>query len=229
MNLSCVLLLILMLAIPFVGMSQQPTAILRDEHGNVPCDESLGRLDAFFSDLSSHPDSSGLVSISSSLEYKVRSVFRQEMIEQHTKSRGFDASRFKIVRADSEQKTNVQFWLIPPGAAEPKIKGMDMSYTLPQGSKPFMLGYETVIGDQICPPVSDAAVFARFLKENRSARGNIVIRDDSRARARRRADRILKTLGRFYGIRRSRLNIFIARREGPRNYYGPILEYWFLP
>ena len=44
-----------------------------------------------------------------------------------------------------------------------------MSYKLPSELKPFMLGVEYSYLDGICPEVSDAPIFAAFIKGNPGA------------------------------------------------------------
>jgi hypothetical protein len=146
-----------------------------------------------------------------------------------TKWRGFDASRFRIVRANSAEVLSVQFWRIPSGANEPEVKGLDLSYILPNGIKPFIVGYETKFGDQICPEIQDARIFANFLKENRNSRANIVVRGSSKRKAERQAARIVNTFQTKYGIRRFRLRTFIRPLQMPPNHDEDIVEYWYLP
>jgi hypothetical protein len=92
-----------------------------------------------------------------------------------------------------------------------------------------MMGDETKFGDQICPEVHDAEIFGKFLQENVGARGNIVIRDTSPTRARRKAERTKKQFESQYGIPASRLRIFTARLTRPSNHDEAIVEYWYLP
>jgi len=92
-----------------------------------------------------------------------------------------------------------------------------------------MMGEETKMGDQICPVVDDGEIFAKFLKENSGARGNIVIRDNSLTRARRKAARTKLDFESKYGISGSRLRTFTAKLTRPSNHDEAILEYWYLP
>jgi hypothetical protein len=92
-----------------------------------------------------------------------------------------------------------------------------------------MMGDETKMGDQICPEVDDGEIFARFLRENATARGNIVIRDTSLARARRKAGRMKRKFGSRYGISGSRLRTFTGKLMWPSSHDEPIVEYWYLP
>lgn len=230
MNLPRICLLTLLLLTPGLGATSQavPEAILVDEHGEIPCDDTLSRIDVFFSELRNNPIDSGLVVISGIPENKHRILFRQTIIEHQIKWRQFDAARISFLRSKSEE-TRVQFWRIPPGANAPAIKDVDISYTIPETVKPFLMGDETKFGDQICPEVDDGKIFAKFLNENRTARGNIVVRDNSARRARHRSSAIVRKFSQKYGIPASRLRTFTAKLQKPSNHDEAVVEYWYLP
>jgi hypothetical protein len=59
---------------------ERPSAILIDEHGEISCDDTLGRIDIFFSELQRAPSSTGLIVISNTPENKARGVWRQAVI-----------------------------------------------------------------------------------------------------------------------------------------------------
>jgi len=81
----------------------------------------------------------------------------------------------------------------------------------------------------ICPPIDHLGIFAGFLEDNPAARGNIVVRDNSRSAARRWAAGIVRKLESTHGIQRNRFRIFIADFEKPSNYNEARVEYWYLP
>jgi hypothetical protein len=208
---------------------ETPKPTLIDDHEAIPCDETLGRIDAFFSELSRFPDNSGLIVLSAPPAAKSWLIFRQTIIEHQANWRSFDSSRFQIIRARSQRELRVQFWRIPPGTNSPSILDVDMSYDIPKTVPPFLMGDETRMGDQICPEVNDGEIFAKFLKENRGARGNIVIRDNSPTRGRQKAARMKRNFELKYGIAASRLRTFTAKLTRPSNHDEAIVEYWYLP
>ncbi|MGE3168333.1 MAG: hypothetical protein AB7G18_14770 [Pyrinomonadaceae bacterium] len=208
---------------------EPPKAVLVDEHGELPCDDTLGRIDMYFAELSHNPGSSGLITISGPPDKKHRIAFRQAIIENHAKWRGFDTQRFKIITLNSTDALKLQFWRIPLGADEPKLSGIDTSYQILPSISPFMMGIETEIGDQICPEVDDLEIFGRFLIHNPSSRGIIVVRERTLAKARAKGSRLLRTFEREYGIPSSRLRIFPRKRSIPSDNFEPIVEYWYLP
>lgn len=230
MNLRRTFLLTVLLLMPGLRATSQPVpiTILVDEHGEIPCDDTLGRIDVFFSELRNNPTNSGLVVISGMPENKHRILFRQTIIQHQIQWRQFDASRIRFLRSRSEE-TKVQFWRIPPGADTPDIKDLDMSYTIPRTVQPFLMGEETKLGDQICPEVDDGEIFAKFLKENPSARGNIVVRDNSPGQARGKASAFVRRFSRKYGISPVRLRSFAAKLMYPPNHDEAVIEYWYLP
>jgi hypothetical protein len=81
---------------------------------------------------------------------------------------------------------------------------------------------------QICPKIDNLEIFANFLRDNPTARGNIVARDKSRSRARRRAAGVMKELI-SHGISKKRLRTFTGFFQKPSNHDELIVEYWFLP
>lgn len=223
------LAIVLVLSLAVLGRGQEPLkAILSDEHSEIPCDDTLSRIDSFLAELRENPEDTGLVVLSGAPENKHRIVFRQMVVQRHMKWRQFDLSRIRFLRARSVE-TTVQFWRIPLGADDPKINEVDMSLTIPKNVKPFLMGYQTKIGDQICPEIDDAEIFASFLKANRSARGNIVIRERSTTHARQKAASILRQFERKYGISAVRLRTFTAVHTYSSDHDEFIVEYWYLP
>lgn len=204
-------------------------AVLVDEHGSLPCDDTLGRLDLFFSELSKDSGSTGLVVLSAPLEKKRVSVFRQFLIKAHARDRGFTSNEIRYVRTTFGKEFQVQLWRLPAGVAEPAIENIDMSFSLPETIGSHMLGGEYSYGDGICPEVEDGPIFAAFLRDNPRSRGNIVVRQRTLGQARRRAARIIRQLQKNHGIPRSRLRIFPQISSNPTNNLEPIVEYWYLP
>ena len=218
------------------GASQEmPKALLVDEHGLFPCDDTLGRLDAWYAELGNNPNSVGLAVISGPPEEKHRIAFRQSLMEASAKARRVSETlKLKYVRAASPGPVMVQLWRIPAGAQEPRIENVDNTHVLPNDIKPFLLGkeYPDYLNDNdiICPgKPSDQRIFAAFLKDNQSARGNIVVRARTISKAQTRAAQILQTFRRRYGIPPSRFRVFPRKRSVPRNNLEPIVEYWYLP
>lgn len=218
-----------MFALTSVGQVP-PKAVLVDEFGRLPCDDNLYRIDFWYTELSHNPNSVGLVVIATAPDKKHLGVFHERMMEAHAEFRGASkALAFRYVRAVSEDDLKVQLWRIPPGADDPRIESLDMSFSLPKQIEPFMLGAEYKFGGQICPDPADEPVFADFLRANPAARGNIVVRDRTIERARKKIGRVLRTFQNQYGISRRHLRVFPATLTKPSNHDEPVVEYWYLP
>ena len=218
----------------FIGgaISQDaPKAVLIDEEdwGKLGCEEIINRIDTFFVELSNHPDSSGLVVLSGPADKKVSSAYREATIEDHTKWRNFDKARYRILKTTSDTDPKVQFWLLPAGAKEPGVANIDMTYALPRTIKPFMAGSVRKYGPEICTEPDNAKIFAILLKDNPSARGNIVARAKSLRLARSRATSFVRRFQRQYGIDAKRLRTFPALLTQPRGVDEAVMEYWYLP
>jgi hypothetical protein len=219
----------LLFALAAVNVSGQsaPEPILVDEYSRTPCDDFLGRLDAYLGELRSHPDSTGFIVLRNEPAERVWSVELESMINSHVTFRGFKKTRFEIVRADGAESR--QFWRIPSGAPKPQIDGAVNGFKIPEAvTRPFILESETKFGMQICPEVDSFAIYSDFMLANPSARGNIVVRNESRLKARRKAARIIRMLA-ARGIASSRLRMFTRALQRPPNYDEDVVEYWYLP
>ena len=206
---------------------EAPRAVLVDEHGRLACDDSLSRIDLFFAELANRPSARGFVVISGNPEQKISAAFREATIEAHTAWRNFPAERFDIVRAQSDDELKVQYWFLPPGAERPNVARIDTTYALPRGLKPFILTAEGAVG-ATCTEVSGVEIFAKFLRDNPSARGNLVVRERTLQRAGAEGRRLLRKFESKHGISRKRLRLFTGTRR-ENDYNVPIVEYWFLP
>jgi hypothetical protein len=227
---TIVAIALVLLAGGSAAISQEfPKAILVEEHGSIPCDDSSARLDAFYLDLYNHPGSTGFISIANAAEKRRDSIFRKDSIELYARMRQFDVSRIKIVRTLNDGEMRITFWRVPPGATDPTIN-IDDSYEVPRTTKSFMFGWEDNSADDICPPINHGEIFARFLKANPHARANLVSREDSILSAKRNATAMVTKLVKRYGVPRGRIRIFLQERKRSRlAAWAPDIEFWFLP
>jgi hypothetical protein len=224
-------LAILLLALDLGANSQVPQeAVLVDEYSySPPCDDFLGRLDAYLGELRNHPDWTGVVVLRNTPSKRHWSAILQATIESWLDFREFDRRQIEYIRADGNEHVR-QFWRLPKGARKPSVERIISGFQMSDAvTKPFLLTEETKFGPQICPAIDEFAIFAGFLKDNPTARGNIVVRDDSPSVARRNAARIIRKLEKDHAIQRKRIRSFIARFERPSNHYEAVVEYWYLP
>lgn len=204
-----------------------PRAVLVDDHGVTNCCDLRGRMDIFFSELMRDPAARGLVVLSTKAGNGVRAANRESMILTHAAFRGFPADRFDILRAVSDDdELRVRYWIVPPGAERPEVEGVEADYALPAAAKPFMLT-ATYRDDGLCPGINDAEVFAKFMKDNPGARGNIVVRERTLRRAAAEGRRVMREFTEL-GVAGTRLRVFTETRRA-NEYDVPMVEYWFLP
>ena len=201
----------------------QPILVDRFRHSN--CEEFLARLDQFFNELNQDPSSVGYL-----LAYgQDRAVARARMqLNSWIKMRNFDGSRITFVTAGKGgKKADIDLWRVPAGADASKIPTRDDITVVPESKPtiPYIFTRDAIDGVGGCSDY-DPDGFAAALKKNRSARGNIVIYESSRANFRDVEKMILKRLT-GQGVFRKRLRTFYVRipfgemREG--------IELWFLP
>ena len=224
--LSIVFIISLALAGTLFGQ-EGPKAVLVDEHGATNCCDLRGRMDLFFSELMRDPAARGLVVVSTKDKSQIRTANRESMILNHAAFRRFPAERFDILRAVSDDDdVRVRYWVIPQGAERPEVGGVETNYSLPAAAKPFMLTAE-YLDEGLCPGINDAAVFAKFLKDNPEARGNIVVRERSLGRAAAKGRRVMQEFKEL-GVAGTRLRVFTVTGASD-DYDVPMVEYWFLP
>jgi hypothetical protein len=111
----------------------RPTPVLLAEHGALQCEVLLLSLDSFYADLDNNRGSTGLISIATIPEKRRDGVFQKVWIERYTRFRGFDLSRFKIVRTKTDVDMRISFWRNPAGVAEPALD-IDDSYKIHERS-----------------------------------------------------------------------------------------------
>ena len=230
MNLRRICLLTLLLLTPSLRSDGQVPveAILVDQYSYSPgCDDFIGRLDVFLGELRNHPDSTGVIVLRNKPSLRHRTRILEATIESWLDYREFDRRRIEFIRADGDEHSR-SFWRVPPGAPKPSVERGFLGSQM-VNKKPFLLTEESRFGTHICPEIDRLKIFAGFLKDNPTARGNIVVRDGSQSVARRRAASIVRKLQSIHGIQRRRLSSFIARFERPSNHDEAVVEYWYLP
>ena len=232
MNLPRICLLpVLLLGIGLTAYGQVvQEPILVDEYSYLaPCDDLLGRLDGYLSELRLYPDQPGVIVLRNTPTNRPRSAILQALIESWLDYREFDRRRIAFVRADANQQSR-EFWRIPAGARNPLVERVIPGFQVIDAvTEPFLLTTQPRFGPHICPAIDNFGIFAQFLKDNPAARGNVVVRDASPSIARRKAARILRKLRSTHGIQHKRLRIFTARFERSSNHDEAVVEYWYLP
>lgn len=86
--------------------------------------------DLFFLELSNNPASSGGVILYAQTDQGLRRL--QNLMKRWSDFRKTDTTRFKIVKVAKSRIRGVQFWMIPPGADDPKPALLDLKDNKPQ-------------------------------------------------------------------------------------------------
>jgi len=202
--------------------------VLVDEFSRLPCDDFIYRIDSFFQELSSDPNSKGIVMNRG--ETKTQ-LLREEMIRSHTDYRNFDKGRLSYIRTPASPSMKTQLWRVPPGSASPiSASEVDPGYVISE-PRPllFLRHYPDGEGEVACPEINSRRLFGLVLAANPQSRGNIVIRGRSWREARDEQGRTLRYLVRTSKIERKRIRFFLRRPSGKLNNYQPDVEYWYLP
>ena len=171
----------------------RPTAKLGDEFGTAgnDCEEGFARLDNFFVALSSNPAASGVIIIYTDERDPRSGLKRKRQLMSFIKQRKFDASRITLVDGPLRKNATTQFWLVPPGAADPSPEAgamPDLHDDL-KPTKPYLFGAEYADGIPGCSGVTyDVDGYARELVAAK-ARGRVVISEATQSRfARKRGE-----------------------------------------
>ena len=153
-----------------------------DEFGRAAgCDHSA-RLDNFAIELQNHPDATGLViAYGPSGEGSGTGDYRLKITKQYIMARGIEEGRVKTVNGGPYREKGeawVEFWLVPPGAAEPKPAKHENDAAGFKGKFAEYEGYDETIGWDMGtgPPVGNSTLagFAEALRMQPKAAGYVV-------------------------------------------------------
>jgi hypothetical protein len=192
-----------------------------------PCSEFRGTVDTLMAELAIEPDASGYVVNSGSFDKLSSLVWREELIRSQLELRKFESSRISFDLVESAGAPRTRLWKVS-AKARPKIENINNSLSLTSVGEPFILTKQTFFNDSECPDVNYQRLFARFLKSNPRARGNLVIYGHTFKEIRSREKNAITELISTRGIERKRIRTFrrIVRND-PLEPKG--IEYWYLP
>jgi hypothetical protein len=204
---------------------------LLEKFSRYNCEYVLMQTDRFLVELSNNPVSTGYVIIYG--KPRIAAAASREM-KNWIKNRGFDVSRTVFIDGGGiGGRAEIEFWLVPPGAAPPEPspqpesvepdKTIASETEIRPPNKPYIFSSEYYDGVAGCGESEELNLegFAALLKENPKSRGNIVIILDTKAGFREKEKEILDYLT-AKGIARKRLRTFYV------NSFGGV-ELWFLP
>lgn len=100
-----------------VAVDPLPTAVLYEEFRFHNLEYLQMMLDHLFAELNNNPSSQGFIMTYPETDRQYPQIER--VIKNWTRVRRFDA-RTTIVRGEKNSKSMIQFWIVPPGAENPK-------------------------------------------------------------------------------------------------------------
>jgi len=204
----------------YIYAQNSPKAELVDMFGLFGCEDLSARSSGFAQTVLKTPGAKGLV-ISYPEPRGRRIVIAQyRLVLANFQYYNLD-NQIEFVVGSERPYRETQFWLIPPGAKEPKYEGEKWTLTFDL-TKPFIFDWEDEIG--ICNTFV-VRKFAELLTANPGSKAHVVVNCSGRRRRCLFDDRYIKELVETYNIDRRRIRVFFAKS------YNKLsdIEYWFVP
>lgn len=214
------------------SIAEVPQARLIERMQNPNCEYRQMLMDVFFTELNNNPNATGYIFTYGS----PRTVAQTEKkIRANLKWRKYDESLIVFVNGGGRsKKPTIDYWLVPAGADIPTPElpieneadfdtTEDKSEIKPDPKNPYVFSSEYYDGGSCIDDVQelDLEGYAKFLKKNPKARGNIVILMMTKTDFREKEKEILDFL-KTKGIARKRLRTFHQKTFGG-------VELWILP
>lgn len=208
----------------------QLKAELADKTGKVTYEHLAAITDVFLQRLLQERDSTGYVLIYNEKVSDNRRRFRYEQwLKGHLRARRFDEKRIFIIRGEDRNEFQMQFWIVPKGAAKPEYAEAQWSAVLDPQTKPFIFATtEWNNGLDYPSEYSSLNLFSEYLEANPSARGHFVVRAESKSAFQKEKSEMTKLLVEKYKINSSRLKFFYVMSKKKDEDY-PQVEVWLVP
>jgi hypothetical protein len=198
----------------------KPQAEIIDMLGIASCEDLSAHGAAFVQSVAKTPGSKGLI-----ISYPeprgrriVTSQFRLFLANFHYYELD---DQIEFIVGPERPSRETQFWLIPPGASEPKLEGEKWALTFDL-TKPFIFDWEDEIG--ICNTLV-VRKFADLLTANPRSKAHIIVKCSGRRRKCVFDDGHVKELTEKYNVARKRIRVFFAKSKDKLTE----IEYWFVP
>lgn len=217
-------------------LPQETEARLIDEFGKLCSEDLAARYDVYLGDLLKNPAVTAYIVFHGDKSIEGTNLNFIAALTNYLKVRGFDASRFKILRGENQDEMFTQFWLVPAGASPPKIENdfvmekisatirFDKSWAdfyKPLGKTEIYSNYFTDWGCDFSPNVGE---FSRVLLSDENLTGYLVIYGNKKSRAEKVVKFAVNDLIKNHKIPRNRLKtIYGGESEEPQ------IEFWFVP
>lgn len=205
----------------FCVAQENSEAVLIEEFNSIYCDDFLARVDYFFIELQSDPQSIGYAVIAGKVDEIFKKVRFEMWLDGAIRFRNFDADKIKTIRSEDTESFRIQFWKVPVGAKTPSFNGTSWNFTLPQKkSKPFIFHSNSINFEAICSNIGYERIFSEFILANPKSRGHIVIFENSFKAFLKVKEQFLKNLP---GLPEDRLKFFHVRQK------ESLFELWIVP
>lgn len=197
-----------------------------DTFGQISCEDSRARADAFMAELSNDPDDRGSV-IAYPGSTSALSTFRwlQDFLAQ-VRFRNFDMKRLDVVIGPVRKDKLIEFWRVPPGIDAPKPKPSDLEPRIarPTVKKPTWFGSTISSEESGCVSMPfDIEAFSIALRNLQGVRGRITVKGPNANNALKRQRELLAEM-RGFGIEEPavRTTFEKSRREVTELWIEPI-------
>jgi hypothetical protein len=210
--------LMMMLGLAANGQ-QPPNAFLVDEFGPLSCEEILSKTDILADELNREPSADAFIVINPLKNDTVGAKKRLRLITSALRINRIDSSRFSFWIGEELISIDTQFWLVPNGAKPPDELGQKWTEPDLETSKSFIYGYADEV--DACP-VFRPSEYAALLKQDRTAKGHIVVYGPKERQRIQFARRWLETFEKDFGLGRDRFRVMYIENEGTLT-----AEFWF--
>lgn len=203
--------------------AQAPKAEIIDQFGRINCDDFLARIDNFFVQIKSRPNSMGYAVIYRKKDSLFAGLLPERFLLDTISNWKLDRTRLTIVRGEERDETEIEFWVVPEGAEKPRFPEAALDFTISPGRKPFVL--QSNVDDGICPVYNlDLGHASEFLTANPASRINAAISSNINNKEFRTLKAKLLTNARSSNIDPTRIRFFRGKLRD-----NATVEIWFVP
>jgi hypothetical protein len=231
--------LVLLLIFTINALSQKTSeAIPVDEFGDVCSEDLMARMDNFMIQINNNPTARGLVVFHGRTDTEGRNLKLADYIARRPTRPGVGLPKLPIIRGENRNKQLIQFWLVPPGAPEPKpdrpyVPSTYAETTLFDRSPVRFHRWEGVLDiyvdgfyDLGCDFSPNRKVLSEILRMNEDLNAYLVVYTDSENRkdGLKLASWALNDLVKNHKVSRSRVRAIFGglRKESE-------IEFWLVP
>jgi hypothetical protein len=211
-----------------IAIQTVPVARMTDEFKTrgSNCEDGFARLDGLLVELGNDPNAAAVIALYGDTRDRKAASRRELQLRNHLIFRKFGRDRITYVRGVDRVDGTTQFWMVPPGAAQPSIERGAETFEAPP-ARPYLYAESYTDGVPGCfGHLFDIEEYGRTLRESPGSRGRLIIRVPSRSEFNRTLKELTADLAKE-GIPRSR---FTALYKYVRpNRLLEVVELWVVP